>query len=311
MKYFQISGLNQRVSELILGTATFHPSNIEEMSGVLDEYIRLGGNILDTAQNYGAGDSEKAIGMWLNERKNRQDILILTKGGHPDENGSRVNAEAIKYDLFGSLQRLQTDYIDLYLLHRDDPAVPVEPIVEALNEHVEQGLIKAIGVSNWSCERIQEANNYAHAHGLVGFSCSSPHLSLAEPVEPMWPGCVFADKRTRTWHEVTQFPLLSWSALAGGFFTGRFLPGRSDHPDIVRVYYSDENWERYRRAEQLALKKGCHTLHIALAYVLRQPFPVGGIIGPRRVEELQSSFEATRIPLSPEEMRWLNLEEAS
>ena len=313
MRYISIDRLDQQVSQLIMGTAGIYPSNIDEMSPLLDEYMRLGGNIFDTAQNYGAGKSEKALGIWLSKgNKRRSDLLILTKGGHPDEQGlPRVNAEAITDDLLGSLERLQTDYIDLYLLHRDDPAVPVERIIEVLNEHIEQGLIKAIGASNWSYQRIQEANHYAKDNGLVGFSCSSPNLSLAKPIEPMWPGCVSADMNTCNWHTKTQLPLLAWSAQASGFFSGRFSPEKKDHCDMVRVYYSDTNWERYRRAKQLASQKGCQAIHIALAYVLCQPFPTGGIIGAQTIDELRSSFVATQIELTQDEMHWLSLEENS
>src|SRR5699024_5013989 len=181
---------------------------------------------------------------WMKERNNREDIVIFTKGAHHDQHGPRVNPEAIQSDLFESLERLGTDYVDLYALHRDDPNMPVSVIIDALNEHIQAGRIKAIGGSNWTTERLQEANEYAAANDLVGFSFSSPNLSLAKANEPFWKGCVSTDKTDINWHNETQLPILSWSSQARGFFTGRFTPEDRSNADLVRVFYSDANWDR-------------------------------------------------------------------
>ena len=242
---------------------------------------------------------------------NRDDINIFTKGAHHDANGPRVNPEAIRSDLFTSLERLRTDYIDLYALHRDDPATPVGVILEALNEHVEAGRIRAFGGSNWTHERLQEAADYAKQHGLIGFSFSSPNLSLAKANEPFWPGCVSTDEGALRWHEAKQFPLLSWSSQARGFFTGRFTPENRENADLVRVFYSDENWTRLRRAEQLAQEKGVSAIQIALAYVLSQPFPACALIGPRSEAEMHSCRDGAQLVLSPQELAWLDLTTAT
>ena len=110
---------------------------------------------------------------------------------------------------------------------------------------------------------------------------AAPNLSLAKPNEPFWAGCVSADAGALRWHEEQQFPLLSWSSQARGFFTGRFSPENRDNADLVRVFYSDENWTRLQRAQQLAQEKGVSAIQIALAYVLSQPFPACALIGPR------------------------------
>ena len=111
--------------------------------------------------------SERAIGEWLQARGNRDRIVLLDKGAHPYWTQPRVDPENISKDIAESLERLQTDYIDLYLLHRDDPGVPVRPIVECLNEHRAAGRIRAFGGSNWTTTRLEQANSYADEHGLT------------------------------------------------------------------------------------------------------------------------------------------------
>ncbi|MFC4403815.1 aldo/keto reductase [Gracilibacillus xinjiangensis] len=305
MNTIQINGLEKPVTTLIQGSDYFKPSIYEKVCQVLDRYVAIGGNTIDTAYVYCGGESEVAIGMWLKERNNREDIVILTKGAHHDQNGQRVNPEAISHDLFKSLERLGTDYVDLYALHRDDPDVPVSVIIDALNEHIEAGRIKAIGGSNWTTERIEAANEYAASNGLVGFTFSSPNLSLAKANEPFWKGCVSTDLADLQWHKATQMPILSWSSQARGFFTGRFTPEDRCNKDLVRVFYSEANWERLHRAEQMAEKKGVTAIQIALAYVLNQAFPTCALIGAQNEQELVSCLEGSKIELSDEEVDWL------
>jgi aryl-alcohol dehydrogenase-like predicted oxidoreductase len=245
--------------------------------------------------------------MWLEERKNRDQINVWSKGGHPNQNGPQVNKTAIYNELMTSLERLRTDYIDLYALHRDDVNVPVGEILEILNEHVEEGRIRAFGGSNWTAARLEEANRYAAEHGLRGFDFSSPNLSLGKAQEPYWADCISVDDETLAWHERTELPLFSWSAQARGFFTGRFTPEDRSDADLVRVFYNDANWERYYRAEKLGKEKGVSTIQIALAYVLNQTFPTAAIIGPRNEAEMKSCLEATQIVLTQEEIKWLDL----
>ena len=307
MEYISIQGVGKPVSRLIKGTDYFYHDSYEKAAANMDAFLAIGGNTVDTAHIYCGGQSEEVLGRYMHERGNRDRNDILTKGAHHDQNGPRVNREAIRRDLSDSLERLQTGTVDMYALHRDDPDTPVGAIIEALNEHIESGEVNAIGASNWTWERLQEANAYAEAHGMTGFSFSSPNLSLAKANEPFWAGCVSADARTCEWHEATQMPLLSWSSQARGFFTGRFSPEVRDNPDIVRVFYSDGNWERLRRAERLAEEKRVSPIQIALAYVLNQPFPACALIGAQTAEELRSCHEGAAIRLSRAERDWLDL----
>lgn len=307
MKTIAIEGLKRDVSRLIMGSDYFTPDVYELVCANLDAFLSIGGNTIDTAFIYCGGRSEEAIGMWVEERGNRDSINIWTKGAHPNKDGKRVNRDAIREELTISLERLRTDYVDLYALHRDDPDMPVGHIIEALNEHVEAGRILAFGASNWTTARIEEANRYAADHGLRGFSFSSPNLSLAKAQEPYWHDCISVDDDMLAWHERTGMPIFSWSSQARGFFTGRFTPEDRSDADLVRVFYNDANWERYRRAEQMAAEKGCTTIQIALAYVLNQSFPTAAIVGARNEAELRSCRDAAAIVLTAEEVEWLDL----
>jgi aryl-alcohol dehydrogenase-like predicted oxidoreductase len=307
MEYISIQGVKKPVSRLMKGSDYFFHKDYEKAANNMDAFLAIGGNAVDTAHIYCRGQSEEVLGRYMKERNNRENIVILTKGAHHDAKGPRVNKEAIRQDLSESLERLQTESVDMYALHRDDPNTPVGAIMEALNEHIESGVVEAIGTSNWTWQRLQEANEYAAEHGLTGFSFNSPNLSLAKANEPFWPGCVSADAETCKWHEKHQLPLLSWSSQARGFFTGRFTPEVRDNEDLVRVFYSDDNWDRLRRAEQLAAQKQVTPIQIALAYVLNQPFPTCALIGAQTAEELNSCNAGSQIELTRAELDWLDL----
>ena len=141
---------------------------------LIDAYLAVGGNCIDTAHIYGFGESEKALGRWLEQSGRRDDILLITKGCHPhvDEAGQfgppRVTPEAIHSDLSESLERLGTDHVDLYLLHRDDETVPPGPLLEALNEENASGRIRAFGASNWTVKRIDGRTNMRPSTGSPG-----------------------------------------------------------------------------------------------------------------------------------------------
>ncbi|MFC4811036.1 aldo/keto reductase [Paenibacillus sp. GCM10023250] len=305
MKRIEIAGIPQGVTQLIQGSMMLKTEDMDYSGGLLDAYAAAGGNAIDTGHIYGVS-SAQAIGKWMEARGNRADIVVIGKGAHPYEQ-SRMTKTCIQNDLIESLERLGTDYMDLYLLHRDDPNVHVGYILEGLNDQLAAGRCRAIGASNWSVARIREANAYAEKHGMTGFSCSSPNLGLARPIEPRWAGCVSTTAEDEAWHEQSRLPILSWSSQSGGFFTDRCAPDKRGDADMVRVYYSDENWERKRRAGVLGEKYGVTANQIALAYVLNQPFPVAAIIGPQSPAELKDSVDALPIALSAEERAWLAL----
>jgi aryl-alcohol dehydrogenase-like predicted oxidoreductase len=298
----RVDPLPQPLSRLALGTLGFSTATRDRDYAILDAWVEAGGTVIDTAHVYEAGDAERLVGQWLRDRPGvRERVVIVTKGAHPDGDRPRVTPDDIARDLADSLERLGGP-VDLYLLHRDDPAVEVGRLVDALDGHRRAGEIGAFGVSNWTLARIDEANAYAAARGVDGICCNSPHLSLAVQNEPPWPGCMSAtDAESREWHERTGMPLLAWSAQAGGYFAG--ATGASS-----RVYENAANLERRARAEQLGRRTGASANAVALAWVIAQPFPTIAAIGTRDLEHLRASLQALDVALTADEVRWLNLE---
>lgn len=318
MDYGQIPGVSKPVARLIQGTIMISLAARERSFRLLDEVFAAGGTTFDTAHVYGRGDTERTLGQWVNERGVREQVVIVTKGAHPSEDRQRVTPFDISSDLFDSLARLKTDYIDLYLLHRDDPGVPVGPIVEVLNEHHTAGRIHAFGGSNWTHERIAEANQYAEQQHLVPFTFSSPNFSMAEQHQAPWRGCISISgaqgEAAREWYARRDMPLLTWSSLAGGFFSGRF---RRDNLDTftdsldkvcVNAYCYEDNFQRLDRAEQMAREKGITLPQLALAYVLNQPQNIFALVGCQTGDEFRANTAALDIKLTRDEMAWLNLE---
>ena len=315
MEYTKFDGLDKKVSKFFMGTLFMFMSEKEKHFATWDAAYELGINAFDTARAY---DSEDTFGLWMKERGNREDIVLLSKGGHPDGDKQRITPEDIDADLKESLKQLQTDYLDIYLLHRDNPALPVGPIVEKLNEHHAAGRMKIFGGSNWTHQRLEEANEYAYAHNLVPMSVSSPNFSLAEQVQnPFAPGCVtiagHKNEDAQKWYIANQMPVLAYSSLARGFFSGRITREMFEkHPEDIdqfcRIgYCCEENFVRLDRCKEIADEKGCTIPQIAMAYVLDSQLNAYPVIGAANRAELESSLGALKVKLTPQEVLYLEL----
>ena len=317
MEYGHIPGVAKPIARLVQGTVMVTSKDLERSFALLDAVYELGGTTFDTAHGYGGGDCERTVGRWVRERGLRDQVVIIGKGAHPYGGRQRVTPADITSDLHESLERLQTDMIDLYLLHRDDASVPVGPIVEVLNQHHQAGKIGAFGGSNWSTARLAEANAYAAVRGLTPFVASSPNFSLAVQVKAPWDGCISISgpngQAERAWYAANNMPLFPWSSLAGGFFSGRFRRDNLDTFDsyldklCVETYCVEPNFERLDRAEQLGREKGLTIPQIATAYVLSQPLDIFPLVGCASGEEFRANLEASAVRLTPEEVAWLDL----
>ena len=317
MKYGSIPGVGKPLARLVQGTVMLTTKELNEGFALLDAVLAQGGTTFDTAHGYGGGECERVLGQWVEARGLRDQVVIITKGAHHNQDRQRVTPYDITADLHDSLARLRTDYVDLYLLHRDDPSQPVGPIIEVLNEHKAAGKINAFGGSNWSVSRFIEANTYAAEHGLEGFVASSPNFSLAVQAKAPWPNCVSISgpvaTAEREWYAEQQTPLFTWSSLAGGFFSGRFQRDNVDAFDTyldklaVETYGTDENFQRLDRVEKLAAEKGLTIPQIATAYVTSYPLNIFALVGCRTGDEFRDNVAAADLQLTDAEMAWLEL----
>lgn len=310
-----IPGVGKPVSRLIQGCIMLDPDRREWSYELLDAAFEMGGNAFDHAHVYGGGRCERVFGQWLADRGLRDRVVIITKGAHHSPDRRRVTPFDIASDLHDSLARMQVDSIDLYLLHRDDPDVPVGPIIEALNEHKAAGRIDAFGGSNWSHQRLTEANAYAREHGLTPFTAGSPNFTLAEMVDEPWADCIAisteGDREAYEWYRTTGLPLLAWSSLGRGFFSGRYDPADPEADELTRrIYGSEANHERLARARELAAEKGASVAQIALAWLAAQPLNVFPLVGCHAPDEFRDCLAGWNLGLTPAEADWLDLRAA-
>ncbi len=309
---------SMKLSKIVYGCASKEMRDGEDVSYLLDQIYDLGINVFDTAENYGL--SECSLSRWISSRGNRDKIHIITKGCHPYER-DRVTPEDMKADIEKSLQRLHTDYLDTYFLHRDDTTKETGPLVEMLNECHKAGLIGRFGGSNWTVERIREANEYAHAHGLLPFTVSSPHFGIAVQVEDPFggsSGCISISgeehEKDREYYEVSGMPVFSYSSLGRGFFSGRVISSEPENAKnvldefAVKGYCYPENFKRLARVEQMAAERGATVAQIALAWILNQKMDVYPIMSSMNPQRFESNMKARDIRLSEQELMWLDLQ---
>lgn len=286
----------------VLPDALARGSVREAELALLDALVAGGCTGFDLAASYQLGGTERLFGRWMASRRNRDRLFLVGKGGHPypGVRPNRLGAAALRADLHASLRRLGTDRLDLYLLHRDFPGAPLEPMVETLLSAHRAGKILGWGVSNWSVPRIEAIQAAARAAGLPSMAASSPHFSLVDWVRPPWSGSVSiagpVNRGARAFHARTQLPVLAWAPLGAGFLTA----GRS-----TGTYGSPANVARRERMRALAARRGCAPAQMALAYLFSQPFPVSAVVAASTVEKMRLNLEAAAMRLSADEVRAL------
>lgn len=314
MKYETYPFLNKKISRFILGGSSWYIKKGKDLNSYYDSMYELGINTFDTARGY--KNSEAMLGKWL-KTKNREDIVIISKCCLPSLGFiDRLSVKNIRKDVEKSVSILGT-YIDILYLHRDNLKRPVGPIMEELNKLIKEGKVKALGVSNWRVDRIDEANKYAKEHGLVGFSVTSPAYSLADMVFDSWKGgagCVSLQgekmESERAYLLEHKIPVFPFSSLGRGFFAGRFKHDdpqfkKNLDPNARKQYYYDINIKRLERAEELAQKKNCTVAQINFAYLLHQKFNVHPVVAASTAKRMKENIDSLNVQLSDEELKYL------
>lgn len=321
----KIPGLDKELAPIMIGTSSalftdemtpwIHTDlTKEEQFQVIDELWDMGLHCFDAAAGYG----ERVLGEYLRSRGRGEEAVILTKGCHPNQYRKRVTEFDLLSDFYDSLAKLGRDYIDIYMLHRDDPEVPVSKIIPVLDRLQKEGKIRIYGASNWSMERFREANDFAARNGMDGFRAISPHYSLAHQIADPWGGGVSITgaehAEDREWLIAQQIPVFAYSSMSGGFISGMFKSSDKEgakkllSPPAMAGYYAEENFERLARAEELAEKYGVSVAQISMAWLFNQPLKVIPLQGGENAQMYAQTLRAAELKLTQDEVKWLNLE---
>lgn len=318
MKTVSLPKTDLAPSVLCLGGVALGSRLDEQASfALLDAFVDFGGNFIDTAKVYAdwlPGErsvSEKTIGRWLRRRGYRSRLIVSTKGAHPElasMHKPRLDRKEIDRDLTQSLRNLQVECIDLYWLHRDDPARPVAPIIDALQEQVAAGKIRYYGCSNWRAERIAAAQLYAQRRGWTGFVANQPMWSLAFVASQSLPDPTMTpmDADLLDLHCASSLPAIPYSSQANGFFARVAEHALATmNPAQRTLYETPENLRRAARVQQLAAETGLTITAVVLGYLRSQPFLTIPIVGCHTPEQLADSCRAAVTELTAKQIAFL------
>jgi aryl-alcohol dehydrogenase-like predicted oxidoreductase len=317
MKYNQLGNTGLFVSEICLGTMTFGGQGMFKVVGELDlkgatgivaRALEAGVNFLDTADVYSAGHSEKLTGQALKDiGVKRSDIVIATKcfgrtGAGPNDLGA--SRGHIMDAVARSLERLNTDHIDLYQIHGTDVVTPVEETMRALDDLTRRGMVRYVGCSNWQAWKIMKALGLSAQHGWARFETLQAYYSIAgrdleREIVPL-----LNDQKVG---------LMVWSPLAGGLLSGKFGPGSNGPEGARRAAFDfppvnkDRAWACIDLMREIGhAHGGASVARVALAYVLAKPFVTTVIIGAKTMEQLDDNLEAAKLTLTAEELKKLD-----
>ncbi|CAA9546453.1 MAG: Putative oxidoreductase [uncultured Thermomicrobiales bacterium] len=307
MEYRYLGKTGLQVSALCLGTMTFGREADEAAShAILDRFAAAGGTFIDTANVYGRGTSETVVGKWL-QRQPRDRYVVATKvrfrmGDGPNEIG--LGRKHIRAAVTASLQRLQTDYIDLYQTHCWDPVTPLEETLSALDDLVREGLVRYIGASNHTGAQLQKAIETSRRHGWAPYTCLQPQYSLLcrPPEWELLPLC-----------RDEGLGVIPWSPLRGGWLTGKYHRGMAEPPLGTRVgdqedgtsWNANNNEHTYAVLDALqavAGEAGRSPSQVALRWVLQRPGVTAPILGARTLAQLDDNLGASDFALADEQV---------
>ena len=317
MKYKQLGRTGLFVSEVCLGTMTFGGSKAghwsvmgalqqDAVDAIVGRAIEGGVNFIDTADVYSFGKAEQVLGQALkNLGVQRKDVVIATKtfgemGRGPNDRGA--SRGHIMDSVQASLERLQLDHIDLYQIHADDTVTPMDEILRALDDLTRQGLVRYVGVSNWSAWKVAKALGISEARGYARFETLQAYYSIAgRDLERELVPMLTSEK----------LGLMVWSPLAGGLLSGKYRPdaksaeGRRATHDFPPVD-KDRAWACVDLMREIGDAHGVSAARVALAWVLAKPHVMSVIIGARTLEQLDDNLAATDLTLSADELARLD-----
>ena len=314
MKTVQIPGVSFPVPKICLGTAFFGSVTESETAfSIMDAYMEQGGNFFNTAHEYGRGKSEACLGSWIRSRKNRDQIILTTKGGQDtakrDGGFCDMRHDALLQDVDESLTRLGTDHVDFYLLHIDDETVTVAEVLETLEELVKAGKTRHYGCSNWSVERQREARTYAKAHGMQGFVIDEIEFTMAGNFLPGANWCQWLTDDFVAMHEEDRVCVAGYSPLASGTLSKIVRDGdyRNCRGDCFR-FMTPYTFEVAKRLKNLSEETGWTATQLQLAWLLNPPykFPSFLLPGASKISQLEEILSAQEITLTPDMVEYLH-----
>ncbi len=313
MDYRKLGRTGLKVSSLCLGTMQWGWTADETTAfAIMDAFVDSGSNFLDSADYYSrwlpghpGGESEEIIGSWMKERRNRSSIILATKVRHPmgpGPNDQGLSRKHILEAVDASLRRLDTDYIDLYLMHAFDAETPIDETLRTLDDLQRAGKVRYVGASNYPAWRLVEALWNADAHHTVRFDLLEPHYNLVHREE--------FERDLKTICEQYQIGVTPYSPLANGFLTGKY--SRNETPESARAgsvlkrYNNDAAWQTLEVVQRIAKETESTPSAVSLAWLLAQPVITAPIIGANSVAQLQQSLAALDITLTSPQLAQLN-----
>lgn len=314
MNYRYMGKTGLLVSEVCLGAMTFGRESTEAVSvQMLNRFLEVGGNFIDTANVYAGGASEEILGRWLKGQQ-RDDLVVATKvrfggGSVPNDNG--LSRKHILAAVEASLRRLGTDYIDLYQVHMWHTPTPLEETLSTLDGLVKSGKVRYVGASNFTGYQLQKAIDLSRQHGWEAFSCLQPLYNLLDR-ELEWelvPVC-----------QTEGLGIIPWSPLRGGWLAGKYHRGMSAPVEGTRIQTASEQhwseeWDAYANEHTwgvldtlfaVAQEAGKTPAQVALNWVLNRPGVTAPIIGARTLQQFEDNLGAIGWALSAEQMERLN-----
>jgi aryl-alcohol dehydrogenase-like predicted oxidoreductase len=303
MTYQRLSAEGPEVSKLCLGTGSFGTGvPREEAFAQMDCFFGKGGNFFDSARVYadwvpgGRGASEKTLGAWIKERKLRDKVIISTKGAHPDLKTMhipRMSPEDMRSDLEASLEALETGYIDLYFLHRDDVSRPMDEILGTLETFKKEGKVLHYGCSNWTLARMEAAEKIAAGRGIEGFICDQIRFSLGDITlaNVTDKTTVVMDRDIYRWHGRTKKAVMAYTSNCNGWFSKKIL-GKPVSPGQEALYDNEPNRKLLEKLRAWEKEFGVSAAALVSSFVMSQNFPSIPIASFSSVEQLEEILAA-------------------